>query len=147
MKLSEAEAHRRLRAARVLRLATADAQGIPHQVPATFAVHGGTLAIAVDHKPKGRQNLRRLRNIEANSRVCALVDEYADDWTQLWWVRADGTARILAGPGQEPWLDRLAAKYPQYAADRPQGPVIEITLTRVTGWAYADGTTNPAAPD
>jgi PPOX class probable F420-dependent enzyme len=139
MQLPESEARRRLREARVLRLATADAEGTPHQVPATFAAYGDVLVIAVDQKPKRHQNLRRLRNIAANARVCALVDEYAEDWTQLWWVRADGRARVLQGPEREPPLDRLAAKYPQYAEDRPEGPVIEIRVTRVTGWAFSDG--------
>lgn len=137
MQLSESEARRRLRKARVLRLATVDADGAPHQVPATFAAYDDVLVIAVDHKPKRHQNLRRLRNIEADDRVCALVDEYADDWNRLWWVRADGTARILEGAEREPPLDRLVAKYPQYAENRPRGPVIEISVTRVTGWQYA----------
>ncbi|WBB63037.1 TIGR03668 family PPOX class F420-dependent oxidoreductase [Streptomyces sp. WMMC500] len=136
MNLSEAEARQRLRNARVLRLATVDAEGTPHQVPATFATRGDdTLVTAVDLKPKRHTNLRRLRNIRENRRVCALVDEYSDDWTQLWWVRADGFARILDGVDREAPLESLAAKYPQYERDRPDGPVIEITVTRVTGWA------------
>jgi PPOX class probable F420-dependent enzyme len=139
MQLPEQEARRRLREARVLRLATVDAEGTPHQVPATFAAYDDVLVIAVDQKPKRHQNLRRLRNIAANDRVCVLVDEYAEDWTQLWWVRADGLARVLQGPDREAPLDRLAAKYPQYVADRPGGPVIEIRVTRVTGWSYSDG--------
>ncbi|MBP0461936.1 TIGR03668 family PPOX class F420-dependent oxidoreductase [Streptomyces montanisoli] len=151
MRLTEDEARRRLGAARVLRLATVDADGAPHQVPATFAFYGGgRLAIAVDHKPKRTRDLRRLRNIEAEPRVCALADEYSDDdWTRLWWVRADGTARVLAAgaergaDGQEAAeraeaVDRLVAKYPQYAAHRPDGPVIVIDVARVTGWAYTD---------
>ncbi|WP_030910168.1 TIGR03668 family PPOX class F420-dependent oxidoreductase [Streptomyces sp. NRRL F-5126] len=155
MRLTEDEARRRLGAARVLRLATVDAGGAPHQVPATFAFYGGgRLAIAVDHKPKRTSDLRRLRNIEAEPRVCVLADEYSDDWTRLWWVRADGTARVLAagavretGAGRTgrdreaertEAVDRLVAKYPQYAAHRPEGPVIVIDVERITGWAYAD---------
>ena len=138
MQLSEAESRQRLSDARILRLATVDDRGVPHQVPATFAVHGDVVVIAVDHKPKRHQNLRRLRNIEVNGRVCVLADEYADDWTQLWWVRADGVARILEGTDRNAPLDWLSEKYPQYADTRPDGPVIEITMTRVTGWAYAN---------
>lgn len=138
MELSQTEAHRRLDGARVLRLATADAEGVPHQVPATFALYGDRIAIAVDHKPKRHQNLRRLRNIEINPRVCVLADEYSDDWARLWWVRADGRARILSRADRRGPLDLLAAKYPQYAADRPKGPVIEIALERLVGWAYEE---------
>lgn len=138
MRLSEAEARGRLAGARVLRLATADAEGAPHLVPATFVLHQDTLVTAVDHKPKRHHDLRRLRNIAQNPRVCALVDEYAEDWTRLWWVRADGRARLLDGEasGSAALLDRLVAKYPQYARRRPEGPVVAITVTRVTGWAY-----------
>ncbi|MCF3960904.1 TIGR03668 family PPOX class F420-dependent oxidoreductase [Streptomyces fuscigenes] len=107
MRLTEEEAGRRLGAARVLRLATVGPGGAPHQVPATFACYaapgGGTrIAIAVDHKPKRHRNLRRLRNIEERPRVCVLADEYSDDWERLWWVRADGTARVLAAPAGGP---------------------------------------------
>jgi PPOX class probable F420-dependent enzyme len=152
MRLTEEEAARRLGAARVLRLATVGPDGAPHQVPATFARYAGPsgdrIAIAVDHKPKRHQNLRRLRNIEAVPAVCVLADEYSDDWTRLWWVRADGTARVLAVPEagagtggadaaeRSRALDVLAAKYPQYAARGPEGPVILIEVERVVGWAY-----------
>ncbi|MDT0346997.1 TIGR03668 family PPOX class F420-dependent oxidoreductase [Streptomyces litchfieldiae] len=136
MRLSEPEARARFAAARVLRLATADADGMPHVVPATFAVADGTVVIAVDDKPKRHQDLRRLRNVEANPRVSALVDEYNEDWTRLWWVRADGTARVLTDEARAEPVDRLARKYPRYRATRPAGPVIEITVTRWTGWAW-----------
>ena len=37
------EARRRFAAARVARLATADAEGVPHVVPVVFAVEGDTV--------------------------------------------------------------------------------------------------------
>jgi PPOX class probable F420-dependent enzyme len=132
--MEEAEARARFAAARVLRLATADADATPHLVPATFAVQDDVVVIAVDHKPKRHQNLKRLRNIAENPLVTALVDQYADDWTQLWWVRADGAARVLTDA--EEALDLLAEKYPQYRARRPDGPVIAIAVSRWSGWAY-----------
>ncbi|MGY1436227.1 TIGR03668 family PPOX class F420-dependent oxidoreductase [Streptomyces reniochalinae] len=139
MRLGEAEARRRLSGARVLRLATAGPSGVPHLVPATFAVDGDTLVTAVDHKPKRHRDLRRLRNIEGNPAVCALVDEYDEDWTRLWWVRADGRARLVDGDEGAALTDLLVAKYPQYARRRPEGPLIALTLTRLTGWAYGEG--------
>lgn len=147
MRLSETECRRRFGAARVLRLATADEAGRPHLVPATFAATGDDLLfLAVDDKPKRHHRLKRLRNIERNPAVSALVDAYDEDWARLWWVRADGTARVL-GPaaGQEPHgsqgpqgpLTWLAGKYPQYGGAPPPGPVIEITVTRWSGWSAA----------
>lgn len=139
MRLSPEEARRRLVTAPVLRLATADAAGVPHQVPAVFAARGDTLVTAVDQKPKRHQNLRRLRNIAANPRVCVLADVYADDWTQLWWSRGDGHARVLTGPAREEPVTWLREKYPQYAAHPPPGPVIEITIHHWTGWTAHGG--------
>jgi len=106
-------------------------------VPATFALRGDRLVIAVDGKPKRHHNLRRLRNIAENSLVSALVDEYSDDWTQLWWARADGSAAIVEDADRQGPLDQLAEKYPQYRVDRPDGPVIEIVVARWSGWAFA----------
>ncbi|ONK12708.1 TIGR03668 family PPOX class F420-dependent oxidoreductase [Streptomyces sp. MP131-18] len=143
MQLSPEEARARFAASRVLRLATAGGTGSPHLVPATFAVRNDTIVIAVDHKPKQHQNLKRLRNITANPQVCVLVDVYDDDWAQLWWVRGDGTARILDDAQRCAPVEWLREKYAQYRDAPPGGPVIEITVTRWSGWA----STGPAPPE
>jgi PPOX class probable F420-dependent enzyme len=135
--VDEVEARARFGAARVARLATADGLGRPHLVPVTFDVDGDTVAFAIDHKPKRTTNLRRLRNIAANDRVCLLVDHYDDDWSQLWWVRADGRARIVEdGEARERALTRLAERYRQYRDRPPQGPVVLIAVESWTGWSY-----------
>lgn len=132
------EARARLSSARSARLATVSGEGVPHLVPITFAVEGARLYFAVDHKPKRSTNLRRLRNIAENPRVAVLADHYADDWTQLWWVRADGNAEIWEdGPGREHALDLLAARYEQYREQRPAGPVVVVTVTNVSGWSFS----------
>jgi PPOX class probable F420-dependent enzyme len=91
----------------------------------------------VDAKPKRGKGLRRLANIAANPRVSVLVDHYAEDWTELWWVRADGTARVL--PVTEPEgraaIDALVQRYPQYRDQPPPGPVIAIHVDRWSYWA------------
>src|SRR4051812_623205 len=103
------EARERFRAQRVVRLATADADGKPHVVPCTFALLGDdTLVSAVDAvKAKRTTALRRLANIQQTPRVALLADEYDDDWSALWWVRADGVARVL-GVADEPALREAA---------------------------------------
>jgi PPOX class probable F420-dependent enzyme len=107
----------------------------PHLVPVVFALSGDELVIAVDQKPKTSTDLRRLRNIEANPQVSLLCDRYDADWHQLWWVRADGTARIDAtNPAA---IELLAAKYSQYVADPPRGPVISVTIETWTGWSFS----------
>jgi PPOX class probable F420-dependent enzyme len=128
------DARARFAAARVARLGTVSASGAPHLVPVVFAVVGERVLIAVDQKPKRSRDLARLRNVAANPAVSLLVDEYSDDWSTLWWVRADGLATV-----REDVLDEaraaLAARYPQHAADPPQGPVIDVAVTRWSGWS------------
>jgi len=137
MDLSEREARERLARARVARLATASADGRPHIVPFTFAAGGDRIVHAVDHKPKRGTDLRRLRNIRENPHVSVLVDVYEDDWERLWWVRADGEARIVEAEQEraEP-IRLLREKYPQYRERPPAGPVIEVRVTRWSGWSY-----------
>ena len=122
------------------RLATVGAAGQPHLVPVTFAVDGDRIYTAVDAKPKTTANLRRLRNIAANPRVALLADHYAEDWTRLWWVRADGLASLLDQPADMAApLQLLAARYPQDRASPPPGPVIDVQVTRWTGWTATAG--------
>lgn len=138
MNLTEADARRRFAAARHAYLATADPAGRPHLVPVTFALVEDVVWIAVDHKPKSTTNLRRLRNIAANEQVSLLVDRYDDaDWSRLWWVRADGVARVLTEDRADA-LRWLAEKYPPYRDRLPEGPVIRIEVRRWRGWAYAE---------
>ncbi len=127
---------RRIVESRVARLATADADGHPHVVPITFALDGDRLYFAVDAKPKRTANLKRLRNIAANPTVSVLFDHYEEDWGRLWWVRLDGTARILDGHDEaERAIDLLVSRYEQYRSARPNGPVVEISVERMTGWS------------
>lgn len=129
MNLTPAQARERFAKARVARLATVDEASHPHLVPVVFALEDDTIVMAIDHKPKARREVRRLANIRANPAVSLLVDHYDDDWTTLWWVRADGEAVVT-----ETSVDALVAKYPQYQEIRPEGPMILVRVTRWTGW-------------
>lgn len=144
MRLSTAAARDRFADARVARLATVSAAGVPHLVPVTFAVLGSAspadgerIVFVVDDKPKSTTRLRRLENIAARPQVCLLVDLYDDDWSRLWWARADGTATVLDADDEA--VDALAARYPAYVERRPRGPVVSIGVAAWTGWA-ATGT-------
>ena len=125
--------------ARVARLATVDENSQPHLVPVCFELVEDRIVSVVDAKPKSTPELRRLANIRAHPRVSLLVDEYDDDWTRLWWVRADGAARVVeSGADSEAAVAALTAKYPQYEEQPPGGPVVEVTVDRWVGWAYLD---------
>ncbi|MCV7221844.1 TIGR03668 family PPOX class F420-dependent oxidoreductase [Mycolicibacterium elephantis] len=119
----------------VAMLATVGANGAPHLVPVVFGVHNGVVYTAVDAKRKSTQRLRRLTNIEANPRVSMLVDHYDDDWTQLWWVRADGLAEVHhSGEARAVGYALLRAKYPQYQRIALDGPVVTVAVDRWTSW-------------
>ncbi len=134
--MDEREMRHRIKTAMVARLATVGPDGRPHIVPITFASADGSLYFAVDQKPKRTRNLQRLRNIVANPIVSVLVDHYEDDWSSLWWVRVDGNARIVEeGPEFDEAIALLTARYEQYRSNRPEGPVVEIKVERMTGWS------------
>jgi len=119
----------------VARLATVAPDGRPHLVPVVFAVDGEVIYTAVDAKPKTTQRLRRLANIDGNPRVSLLVDHYAEDWTQLWWVRVDGVATIHHdGNAMRIGRDLLRAKYDQYQSVPLNGPVIAVAIRRWSSW-------------
>ena len=129
----------KLAQAPVARLATVAGDGTPHLVPICFAVKDRVLYFAVDAKPKRGPDLKRLRNIAANPRVAVLADHYEDDWRRLWWVRVDGTANVLdatreAGEAAEA-VELLQRRYAQDRRDRPGGPVVRISIERVSGWS------------
>ncbi len=134
--MEPALARERFAAARVARLATADAIGRPHLVPIVFAVDGDTVYSAVDAKPKRSTALRRLANVRVNPAVALLVDHYDEDWTTLWWVRADGRARVLDAHEAQArrGVELLAGRYPQHRLELPRGPVLVVAVERWSGW-------------
>lgn len=151
--LDHAIARSRLSEARVGRLGTVTTSGRPHLVPCCFAVVEQTVVSAVDGKPKSTGQLRRLDNIRARPAASLLVDHYDDDWMQLWWVRVDGSARVIGGEGEQgsvaseydTAIDALAAKYAQYREHRPTGALVVIDIDHLTGWSFVEGPPRPSA--
>lgn len=117
------------------------ASGQPHLVPVVFAVcvvgEREVIYSGVDRKPKRTAALRRLANIEANPSVCLLADHYEEDWTELWWARADGQARILDAGSDEARRARnqLAERYAPYRKEAPPGPFVAIDVLAWSGWS------------
>ncbi len=132
--MTPAEARERFGAARVARLATADAGGRPHLVPVVFALEGDRVYTVVDAKPKRTTALRRLRNVAENPWVALLADHYEEDWAALWWVRAEGRGRVVAAdaPEAQRAVELLRARYPQ---QRAVGAVLAVDVERWSGWA------------
>jgi PPOX class probable F420-dependent enzyme len=134
--VSDDDLRRRAAGWPVAHLATVDVDGRPHMVPCCFALESEVAYSVVDHKPKRSTALRRLDNVRANPSVCLLVDHYEDDWSALWWVRFDGTARVLTdGLEHAAAVALLCAKYDQYRATPPSGAVMAIDVTGVRSWS------------
>jgi len=100
----------------VARLAVVAEDGAPEALPIVFARVHDTLFSPIDGKPKAHARLARLARIVAEPRVGLLLDHYAADWRELWWLRlraeafADGGAHPLFAQA----MAALQAKYPQY---------------------------------
>lgn len=105
-------------------------------VPIVFAVEADRVVSIVDAKPKRSHWLKRLANIATDPRVSIIVDHYDEDWSALWWARADGSARVVeAGPEHDQAVALLRSKYPQYVSRySPVGAAVVVTVQRWSGW-------------
>jgi PPOX class probable F420-dependent enzyme len=125
----------RFAAAPVAVLGTTGPSG-PRLVPVTFVVSGDEIRTAVDGKPKRTTRLARLDDIARDPRVSLLVQHWDEDWSRLWWVRADGLARVSDDPGEPAaTTTALRAKYPQYAEVAVTGPVIVVAVLQWQHWS------------
>ena len=122
------------------RLATANANGIPHVIPVCYALMGGMIYSVLDQKPKSTAltRLRRVRNILANSQVSLVVDHYEENWERLWYILISGAAELLEDGAERPAaIQVLREKYPQYRQmDIDPNPVIKITPVHVVSWGF-----------
>jgi PPOX class probable F420-dependent enzyme len=141
IRLSEREI-RFIQQQRVGRLATSDADGHPTVVPVCYAFDDEHFYIALDEKPKSvaAHRLKRVRNIEARHEASLLIDQYADDWSQLGYLLIHGSAEIV--PPEQTLhahaLPLLRERYVQYQTMALETlPMIVITPQRVSTWGQA----------
>jgi PPOX class probable F420-dependent enzyme len=135
--MREATARSSFAGVRVARLATVRPDGRPHVVPVVFAFDGDEIVTPVDHKPKRTADLQRLRNIRENPSVALLADVYDEDWDRLWWVRVDGTARIVERGSEEHARASaaLSDRYVQYRDHPLAGAIVVVRPRRWSGWS------------
>lgn len=142
-----------LEAQRVGRLATVDAEGLPHVLPVCYALvrepQGGDAAYSVvDEKPKrgDPRRLARLRHLRAHPRAALVVDAWDERWSRLGWVMLRGAAAVLDGEAPSGEADEraralaeLRRRYPQYRAMALEGrPLIRLRPERVLHWGGAE---------
>lgn len=142
MKLDADDARRRLAGHVHGVLATSHPRRGPDPQPVVYAVsEDGHVGVPIDSvKPKASSRLQREDNLAADPRGALLVEHWdADDWSRLWWVRAD--LEHVPEPPQallDELVDRLAHTVPQYA-DKPFHRVLVCRISAVTGWSAAEG--------
>jgi PPOX class probable F420-dependent enzyme len=134
MRINQKQARSAFQSARVARLATASRHGHPHLVPVTFALRDDLIITAIDHKPKSSRKLKRVDNIEENPNVTILADHYDEDWSLLWWARADGVAEITEALERPEFVELLTAKYQQYRQHPPAAALIVVRVRHWSGW-------------
>ena len=136
MRLGDDEARARLAAHDHGILCTVHAERGVDAVPVVYVLDGGYVGVPVDRvKPKSSSRLQRERNLEADPRGTLLVEHWdRDDWSRLWWVRAE--LRFEGGDaGREAGLAaRLARRFPQYR-DQPFDRVLVLRVVGLTGWS------------
>jgi PPOX class probable F420-dependent enzyme len=125
-----------LEAQRVAHLGLVDDEGRPRVLPVTFALVDGAAWSAVDHKPKRHpdRELARVRWLRARPAATLTVDRYDDDWARLAWVQLVCEAAVVDASEHEDVLAVLAARYPQYRAQPPAGPLLRLVPERTVCW-------------
>jgi len=122
------------------RLATADANGVPHVIPVCYALMDGMIYSVLDQKPKRASltRLRRVRNILANPQVSLVVDHYEESWERLWYILITGPAELLEEGAERPAaIQVLRQKYAQYRLmNIESNPVIKIMPSHVVSWGF-----------
>ncbi|MCH1865312.1 pyridoxamine 5'-phosphate oxidase family protein [Nocardioides sp. CFH 31398] len=141
MKLEQEAARARLDAHVHGVLCTLHPERGPDPMPVVYAVSDdGHVGVPIDSvKPKARSRLQREDNLDADPRGSLLVDHWdAEDWSRLWWVRAQ-LEHVPEPPAAltEELADKLARTVPQYA-DKPFHRVLVCRIVRLTGWAAGE---------
>ncbi len=106
-------------------------------VPVCYAMDDdGCVGVPIDSvKPKASARLQRVINLEADPRATLLVEHWdRDDWTKLWWVRAELRWEGNAVDRELALAVRLAERYPQYR-DQPFVRILVLRISGVFGWS------------
>lgn len=125
-------------------LATASSNMQPYVTPVVFVIQNENVYVPLDQKPKTVNilKLKRVKNIQENSKVCFLVQHYDEDWTKLWFVMITGYA-TLANASSETLKaelkiirDKFLSKYSQYNKISVGNFYIRIRIDKTAYWNY-----------
>ena len=122
-------------------LATASSNMQPYVTPVVFVLQNENVYVPLDQKPKTVNilELKRVRNIQENSKVCFLVHHYDEDWTKLWFVMITGYASLLDSTSEKLKTihNKFLSKYSQYNKIGLGNFYIKIRINKTAYWKYA----------
>ena len=131
MKLTKAEKDF-MQSMRVMRVATVDSDGVPHNVPVCPVLDKDRIYFGTERKA------RKIRNIKANPRVTVVLDEYTEAWDYLRGVMIQGKARIVTAAEFRRLRKQIYAKYPQYESKAALGErdsvIVEVKPDKKFSW-------------
>jgi len=118
--------------ARVARLATADSEGILHNVPICPVFANGRFYVGTESSAK------KVRNIRANANVALVFDDYTEAWSMLRGVLIQGQARIVSKKEFRVLRKKFYEKFLQYKnaapLDEADSAIIEIVPKKKFSW-------------
>lgn len=142
MNLTQGEAQKRLVAAGHGVLSTMHPDRGVDAVPVVYAAVGDLVGVPVDRiKPKSSTRLRRQVNLEADPRAALLIEHWdRDDWSKLWWVRAElryESAEAPDHPAAKDLAASLVKNFPQYRdqSNQPFAAILVLRTASLTGWS------------
>lgn len=135
MKLKKAEKDF-ISSQRVIRVATVDEDGTPHNVPVCHVIKGNQIYFATGRGSK------KIKNLTKNSKVALVSDEYTETWSGLKGVHVQGGARVISQRTEFRKLRNLLyRKYPQYERESPieegESVFVEVTPQSVASWGLS----------
>ena len=134
-----------VKSAKVAHLATAASNLQPYVTPVVFVVDNNYIFIPLDHKPKtvSFKDLKRVKNIQENSRVAFLVDNYKDNWQALWFIMLIGRAYLVEPQEISKYKNEfnkipnlIEKKYVQYSKVGIGESFVKIEVQNGFYWSY-----------
>ena len=117
---------------RVVRVATVDPDGVPHNVPVCPVVNNDKIYFGTERTAK------KIHNIKTNPRVTVLFDEYTEAWEYLRGVMIQGDARIVNAAEFRRLRKQIYAKYAQYESNAALGErdsvIVEVKPGKKFSW-------------
>jgi len=117
---------------RVVRVATVDLDGVPHNVPVCPVVNNDKIYFGTERTAK------KIHNIKTNPRVTVLFDEYTEAWEYLRGVMIQGDARIVNAAEFRRLRKQIYAKYPPYESNAALGErdsvIVEVKPGKKFSW-------------